>query len=198
MRALLLATVTAATASAQSLLFWQPQPHHLAAVPFASRDPGAALAALLAGPRQAGLTTAIPPGTALADFVRDGDRARVVLNRRFLTARALGTLEDAVEQLTKTLHEFGIAHVQVWIRGATGDQPLREALGETPVLDRGTPPGNVTIQAATTGALAGRTIAISPGHGYYWHSHARLDHAARRHRRPDRGRPHQRDRMRST
>ena len=168
MRALLLPLLLAPSLTAQHTLFWSNR--QLTAVPAATHDAEVLVRALLAGPPAPHFTSALPPGTSLHRIAVDGNRVVVVLGSRLLVARALGTFEDALEQVTKTLNSAGFAHVDIRIRTNAGEQSLAEALGE---LTEPTParPRTPTFEpGAVPGALTGKTIAISPGHGFYWHS----------------------------
>ena len=169
MRLLALVVALASVAPAQSLLFWHRERHQLVAVETGVKDAEGLVRGLLAGAGDAALTTAVPPGTTLVGTEVSGRRVVVTFNARFLLARALGTLEDAVEQVTKTLHTAGFDHVSLSVRTERGVLPLREALGETAVVPEAVPPG-YSVQASVSGALSGKTIAISAGHGFYWHS----------------------------
>lgn len=135
-------------------------------------DAATALARLCRGPTQAqrlaGLSTWVPAGTRLVDFRQTGDRATLVFDETLLTARAM---EDALEQIQKTaLDDPAVTHVEVAIRAADGSETdLGVLLGHgrpLPATAPSPPPPSFT----SSGALSGRRIAISPGHGYYWHS----------------------------
>ena len=168
MRALLLLLLLSPSLAAQNTLFWSNR--QLTAVPAATHDAEVLVRALLAGPPAPHFTSALPPGTSLHRIAVDGNRVVVVLGSRLLVARALGTFEDALEQVTKTLNSAGFDHVDIRIRTDAGEQSLAEALGE---LTDPTParPRTPTFEpGAVPGALTGKTIAISPGHGFYWHS----------------------------
>ncbi len=167
MRALVLSLSLAPSLLAQSALYWGDR--QLQAIPVATRDAEALVRALLAGPPSPHLTTALPPGTSLHRIAVDGTRAVVVFGSRLLVARALGTFEDALEQVTKTLETAGFEHVDIRVRTDAGEQSLAEALGET-TAGPAAPRAPLFQPGSVPGALAGKTIAISAGHGYYWHS----------------------------
>jgi N-acetylmuramoyl-L-alanine amidase len=168
MRALALVLLVS-SASSQSLLFWHVERHQLVAVPAAGSSAEQLVRGLLVAPASSKLTTALPPGTTVVATAANGTRAVVTFNARFLAARALGTLEDAIEQVTKTLHTAGFTGVSLQVRTERGVLPLREALGEEPSTKTALP-HDAGFLPTVAGALTGRTIAISAGHGYYWHS----------------------------
>ncbi|MCR9244026.1 MAG: N-acetylmuramoyl-L-alanine amidase [bacterium] len=133
----------------------------------------AALDHLLRGPtasqRAAGWTSHVPAGTRLQACRVTGDHAQLVFDDTLLAATAI---EDALEQLQKTaLTDPSIAHTSVAIRLRNGrEEDITTVLGHDrlPTVPRAES-GNSSF-VATQGALSGRRIAISPGHGYYWHS----------------------------
>ncbi|MBK8977429.1 MAG: N-acetylmuramoyl-L-alanine amidase [Planctomycetes bacterium] len=179
------AVLLASPAPAQrALLLRDRQP---AAVP-AGHGVQAALARVVAGPdaaeRAAGFTTAIPPGTALLGVRREGDRLAIELSHPFaaLCSRA-AELDLAVEQLAKTtfdvdpslravdLHvvdELGALRPlpELLFAAGLGPDPARTFAPRSP---RGAGTG-AGPDHPVQGALSGLTIAVSPGHGYYWHS----------------------------
>ncbi|RPI53825.1 MAG: hypothetical protein EHM56_06865, partial [Chloroflexi bacterium] len=155
-----------------------------------------ALRALLAGPsaaeRSAGLESALPAGTELIAVAVDGEHATVDLrlSLAFLRSELEAVRSDAiVEQIVKTLHPLGLHRVQVRARDGGGawlplssffprpqvpaptlpenDDPLPgrtapavEVAGQPPVAGQGQP----------RGALTGKTVWLSAGHGWYWSS----------------------------
>ncbi len=141
------------------------------------------LAKVVHGPhrteRALGLRTAIPAGTALVNTRQIGDAVEIVLSENFLPAvERTGELELALEQLNKStiLAAPSTRRVQILLADSTGaTRTLESALA---------PPARFTTQelaagqslAATgtgpgiPGALSGKVIAMSAGHGYYWHS----------------------------
>lgn len=164
----------AASALGQSALLWRG--HDLARLPAVDLDDAVrrAIAGPSASERAAGFWTAVPAGTVLHELRREGDRARLVLSEHFLRASEDHGVERAVEQLTKTvLHgDPGLRAVDLVLRFADGsERALHELQAESGPPVRGVEPTQgPTIQSSVIGALSGRTIAISPGHGYYWHS----------------------------
>jgi N-acetylmuramoyl-L-alanine amidase len=81
--------------------------------------------------------------------------------------------EHAIEQIDKTaLRAFGVHSVQSFVRLPDGSEPdLRTAFGEGAPLPlpvaKAPPIAGLTLPY---GSLSGKRIAVSPGHGYYWHS----------------------------
>ncbi len=172
-----------------ALLLRDGQP---AAVPV----PGGALSTLvervLEGPDasqlRAGWSTALPTDVPLLDVVRHRDDAGVLrvqlhLGKRFLLLlRRAEQLELAVEQLAKTVfaNDPAVGAVDLFVEDLDGAlRPLPELLFRAGVGPDPRQAGEVStdsaggprvLQSSVQGALSGRTIAVSPGHGYYWHS----------------------------
>jgi len=169
MRAPALALALASSLLGQQVLHWRRSNRQL--VPVAARGGSAEelVRGVLAAPQDPDLFTAFPEATSLVAVRTAGPSVEVVLDEGCLAARARGTLEDAVEQLTKTLVRAGFDHVRLLVRQDGRELSLRDALGETPAAPQTARPG-FGVAASTTGALSGRTIAVSAGHGYYWHS----------------------------
>ncbi len=163
----------ATAASAQQVLFFRQQ--NLASAPPFHGSVAAAITRLCAGPTPnelaSGYTSHIPPGTQLLACQQNGDAVRLVFDSTFLTAPAGCSREHAIEQIDKTaLAAPGIHHVQIAIRRADGSEvDLRTAFGESalPVPIATPPTPSLTLPYGT---LSGKRIAMSPGHGYYWHS----------------------------
>ncbi|MGE3175748.1 MAG: GerMN domain-containing protein, partial [Planctomycetota bacterium] len=147
-------------------------------------DVRAAVERLCRGPtadeRARGLETAVPPGTRLLDLRRDGAALTLVFDEPLLLAAALGRIETAIEQLTKTAFatanqrgiEVRAVHLRIRKDGVERDLSERLARGPAPTPATTTTPtsagGTALRQVSGTGALSGMRIAISPGHGYYW------------------------------
>ncbi len=158
----------------------------LAAVPM----PGASLRAVVdkvcAGPdaaeQTAGLGSMVPRDTRVLDLQVNSGRCALTLSREFLAVIRGGGVEQAIEQLAKTVFQSdaSIHAVDLFVEDTNGQidtldavlerlrplppvthTPDENALDLVPGLD--SPP-------QVTGALSGRTIVVSPGHGYYWHS----------------------------
>ena len=157
-------------------------------------DAESLLAALLAGPvphEQAdGLVSPLPAGSELISVTVDGDEVTVDLHLPpvFLRDELDVYRSDAiVEQIVKTLHPLGLHHVHVRAQDEHGeflpisaflpprsipvpttpsnDDPLPARFGRPPGLD-GQPP--TYGQERPQGALSGRTVWLSAGHGWYW------------------------------
>lgn len=165
------ALLVAVNTPAQGTLFWRDA--NLTQARPLDLDLHTALLRLCAGPdageRATGLTSAVPPGTPLLALRRHEDELTVVLGERFLQAGP--AREDAVEQLTKTAFATAnhlaptLRSVQIRVLQNGVERDLAELLPAPPPP----PPAPAHLRTAA-GALAGRRIAISPGHGYYWHS----------------------------
>lgn len=173
--AFLLSLLGIASASpAQAALFFRDQ--NLAAVPPVHQDLAVALQAVCAGPdasqRAMGYTSHVPPGTRLLAVRRHGKLVELLFDDTLLQAAAGCQLEHALEQLQKTAGNApGVTDVRVLLRDAAGsEQDLGERLGRKPGSATPPPRSSAAPALTSTGALSGRRIAISPGHGFYWHS----------------------------
>lgn len=134
-----------------------------------SIDPAAdALTMLVAGPSAQesadGIATAIPIGTTLTGLVIDGPRVVVDFSTEMLSA-GFGErrIESVFRQVNWTLRQFGpVDDVSVTV----GGRLLSEYLPPTPKL---APQGfRIRTDPITAGALTGRSITLSPGHGVVW------------------------------
>ncbi|MBI5853461.1 MAG: N-acetylmuramoyl-L-alanine amidase [Planctomycetes bacterium] len=164
-----------APARTQQALLWRE--HQLTVVPVAVRGVAAAISRVVAGPdaaqSAAGYTSAVPAGTTLLAVAVAHGRCAVTLDAGFLPAIDSGTVEDAIEQLTKTALQLdpSLFAVDLFVVGRDGRRtPLTELLGLVGPQARAVDPNGPAIQSTVNGALTGRTIALSAGHGYYWHS----------------------------
>lgn len=149
---------------------------------------------LLAGPtaeeRAAGLASPLPEGTELLAVTVSGEEVTVDLRfpPGFLRDQLDPDLSDAiVEQTVKTLHPLGLHHVHVRAEDETGqrlpvsaflprpvipspevptnDEPLPDRIGPAPEY-AGQPP--IPGPGRPRGALSGKTVWLSAGHGWYW------------------------------
>ncbi|MGC6487660.1 MAG: N-acetylmuramoyl-L-alanine amidase, partial [Planctomycetota bacterium] len=118
----------------------------------------------------AGARSHLPAGTRLVSCAQVGATARLTLTEALLRAAPGCDLEHAIEQLDKTvLSTPGIRRCEVYVQRADGSvRELGSALGR-PLLP-GAPPQPTASLVSSFGTLAGKRIALSPGHGYYWHS----------------------------
>ena len=159
-------------------------------------DVVALLEALLAGPtpdeRAAGLVSPLPPGTELLAATINGNEVTVDLRlpSAFLRSELDAYCSDAiVDQVVKTVHPLGLDRVHVRAESADGSLlPLSDFLPR-PIVPHPTPPPNndlLTVPAGPApdyagqppapgqgrpqGALSGKTIWLSAGHGWYWSS----------------------------
>ncbi|MGD2205153.1 MAG: GerMN domain-containing protein, partial [Anaerolineae bacterium] len=152
------------------------------------------LEALLAGPtadeRAAGLMSPLPPGADLVAVTVDADEVTVDLDLPldFLREQLDPFRSDAiVEQIVKTLHPLGLHHVHVRAEDESGtflpvsaflprpdvpvpsvppnDDAAPDRLGPAPDYT-GQPP--LPGQGQPQGALSGKTVWLSAGHGWYW------------------------------
>jgi N-acetylmuramoyl-L-alanine amidase len=174
----------AAPLLAQDVLFFRQQ--NLAAVGPVHATVAAAIVRLCAGPtpaeQAAGYTTHVPAGTQLLAAQHSGASVQLVFDPTLLQLSPGCSREHAIEQIDKTaLRAPGVRAVRITIRWPNGqEQDLREALGEAPPAAQRPAPARAPARPSAAaggedvvlpyGALAGRRIAVSPGHGYYWHS----------------------------
>ncbi|MCB9877128.1 MAG: N-acetylmuramoyl-L-alanine amidase [Planctomycetes bacterium] len=170
----LLTMLTPLTTAQVAVFFRDANP---AAVLPVHRDVAAAVAHLCAGPSATeaanGYYSHLPPATQLLRVRRNGDAVQLLFDVALLKPAPGMSREDAIEQIDKTvLSTPGVRHVEIRVRRADGSEvSLAEALGETAppaptMLAPSAPPSAV----ASFGALAQKRVAVSPGHGYYWHS----------------------------
>ena len=155
------------------------------------------LAGPTAAEEAGGLTSPLPSGAQLAAVTIDGADATVDLRlpQAFLDSDLDATLSDAiVDQIAKTLHPLGLHNIHIRVEAQDGGfttisdflpQPIwtapaipanddeapdqigplsgetgaaTEYVGQPPALGQGQPQG----------ALAGKTVWLSAGHGWYW------------------------------
>jgi N-acetylmuramoyl-L-alanine amidase len=167
--------VTATSLTAQDVLFWRH--HDLAAVPPRHTTAEAAVVHLLGGPdateAAAGYTTQVPAGTRLVASHRAGSTLTLTFDATLLQTAPGCALEHALEQINKTaLGDPTVRDLLLAIEQADGSVvDLGELLGHgQPAPPKPMVPSSLNALVSPWGALAGKRIAISPGHGYYWHS----------------------------
>ncbi len=159
-------------------------------------DPVVLLEALLGGPTKAerarGLRSAIPPGTELAGAAVDDTTltVRLRLPEGAVVQLDRQAVEEIVRQVASTLEPLGWRrlHVEALDRRTQRFSPLSDLLprlapprksGVAPESDRvgaasetaaplGQPPG--PGQGQPQGALTGKTVYVSAGHGWKWGS----------------------------
>lgn len=137
-----------------------------------------ALTALLAGPdareRARGWTTALPQGIRLVTHHLEQGRLTLVFDTGFLALLRPGAdLEQALEQIQKTaLRNSTAQRVDLQVQDAIGQSHSLESLLPSTALPGPlrTPPPQLHGVQTVSGALSGKTIFVSPGHGYYYHS----------------------------
>lgn len=170
----LLAPALAATTglTAQNALFFRDG--NLVAVPPLHTDVRAAVRQLCAGPdraqRQAGMQSHLPAGTRLVACRRTGATVRVTFTADLLRAAPGCDREHAIEQIDKTvLAAAGVARCEIYVQRDDGSRiELGQALGRPLLPQQASQPGMSLV--ASFGSLAGKRVAVSPGHGFYWHS----------------------------
>ena len=177
--AVVAAAVAVATCPAQDVLFFRQS--NLAALGPWHGDVGSAIARLCAGPTaaeaQLGYASHVPPGTQLLAWRVQNGEAQLLFDATLLQLLPGCSREHAIEQIDKTaLRAPGVSDVRIEVRMPDGRElPLHEALGERPQAPAQPLPQPARAPAAAGlvspfGALTGKRIAVSPGHGYYWHS----------------------------
>tara|TARA_R110002072_G_scaffold46591_2_gene128855 strand:+ start:27449 stop:30448 length:3000 start_codon:yes stop_codon:yes gene_type:complete len=123
-----------------------------------------------------GFVSCLPNGTSCLAATVQGNVATIVFSDTLLGPSE--HLEDAIEQIDKTaLAVPGVQQVRIHVERPGGiRQELGLALQQTnqqpPLTGVGaastnSPPASLV---ASFGTLQGKRIAVSPGHGYYWHS----------------------------
>lgn len=169
---LLAATVAATTClTAQNVLFFRDR--NLVAVPPMHTDVAAAMQQLCAGPDAAlaatGVRSHLPRGTRLVSCRRNGATVRVTFSTDLLSAAPGCEREHAIEQIDKTVvSAAGVSRCEIYVQRDDGSVvELGEALGSRRLPQQGAP---TAALVSSFGTLAGKRIAVSPGHGYYWHS----------------------------
>jgi N-acetylmuramoyl-L-alanine amidase len=161
----------ASPAAAQALLLREGNlaPVHVAGSP---RDVVKALLAL-PGPRETaqGLTTAIPRGVELLDCRLEDGTLVLTFSEELLGIVHGGSCETALEQIGKTATGMpGITRAVLLVRARGGEtHPLEAFLDQRPAAAGPSAPPPLS-PTGVAGALIGRTIFVSPGHGYYWHT----------------------------
>jgi len=155
---------------AQDVMFFRAA--NLAVVAREDRSLSAAMARLCAGPTaaegQAGYVSYVPAATRCLQATVQGATATVVLSDALLTSQSI---EDAVEQIDKTvLSTPGVQRVVIVVQSKDGTQrELGAALGHANLQAMAAGPATANL-VSSLGSLQGKRIAVSPGHGYYWHS----------------------------
>ncbi|MBN1179877.1 MAG: fibronectin type III domain-containing protein [Anaerolineae bacterium] len=189
---LLVLSLWSAPATAQSsgsVIFWSDG-GPVAVTRATGRAPQALLDALLAGPtpteRAAGIWSAIPGGTTLLELTTDAAERPTLTVRLDVPFDALRTLdpdthEMIVQQIGATLEplHWETLYVQVWDPIADGFVPLSTFLprvdpprkasvtgGEETTRTTAQPPASG--QGQPQGALSGKTVYVSAGHGWEW------------------------------
>jgi hypothetical protein len=166
-----------ATAVQVRVCFWSENRLHMVQreIAGAVATPEAALAALAAGPTDqelaAGIVSALPAGTTVNHLVAQGDTVSVDFSPALLASPLDESwLEAVYRQVSWTLEPFEIGrNVRLTVAGTTLSDYLPPApdieppaSGKTAVAE----PMQLTMAAGS--ALAGRKIALSPGHGLVW------------------------------
>jgi hypothetical protein len=140
----------------------------------------ALLQALVVGPsaeeRASGLRSALPQGARLTDVSISGDSitVKLILPEWFLYGGLDPLVSDEInEQVIKTLYPIeGLRKFNVLAldpRSADGAfKPLSYFLFEPPVTHQEGTEGITPYGISTLGALTGKAVYLSAGHGWYW------------------------------
>jgi hypothetical protein len=135
---------------------------------------------LLAGPstaeRASGLRSALPQAAQLADVSVAGDAitVKLVLPESFLYGRFDALSSDEInEQVIKALDPLEYLRVYHVLAQDPRDpsgafKPLAYFLFEPPLSRKSEAARSELIVTQTTGALAGKAVYLSAGHGWYW------------------------------
>lgn len=120
-----------------------------------------------------GYVSHLAAGTRCVAATQNGNTATIVFTENLLQDQA--GIEDAIEQIDKTALSLpGVARVVIMIQFADGtQQEVGAVLGHV-----ASPTAAMTMPSSQSpsglvapfGTLSGKRIAVSPGHGYYWHS----------------------------
>ena len=147
-----------------------------------------------------GLTTAIPSGTTLANLVHNPDGTVIV--RLEMPLNGLDSLSHAafeiiVNQIGDTLRSLDWRDLRIQVRGLEGSfVPLADYLPETSISRKQTVSGSVSMAAAHSaqapaqgqgqpaGALSGKSIYVSAGHGWEWDYDGRCGYTRWKTQRP--------------
>ena len=134
----------------------------------AAVDALSALKALAGGPQRGptalGLTSAVPRGTTVLDFVIEGSAVVVNFSHR-LTAQGLdeARAQAIFEQVKNTLWYYGVeGDLSVLANGI----PFADYLPETAEVAPGAEA--LAPYANAIASLGGRSVFLSPGHGLFW------------------------------
>jgi len=125
-------------------------------------SPVAAIGALAAPP--AGLRSYVPPGTRVLSLIADQDYTTVDLSKSVLSAGMDDKrLESIFEQVRYTLMATGLsASVRITVEG----KPLSDYVPPPPSI--APRPQAQAEPLPSLGALSGKKISLSPGHGLFW------------------------------
>jgi N-acetylmuramoyl-L-alanine amidase len=131
-------------------------------------DPVSALTALAAPPatNQAGepLASGVLSGTKVLALQTEGDTAIVDFSQDIIGAGLDEARLSAIfEQVTATLRQFGLTGS---LRLQAGGKLLSDYL--SPLRPLPTNPSPKAAAPKAAGALSGKKIALSPGHGWFW------------------------------
>lgn len=167
----------------------------LVAMGMEGADAEALLEALLAGPtpqeQSQGLWSAIPPGTALVGLeispLADAISVHLRFPADFLSSGLDAALSDAiVQQVAWTLEPFAYrtVHVDAFDPAVGQFRPLSDFLPDLPLPEKEEAAGESGVpylagpayvgqppapgQGQPQGALSGRTVYVSAGHGWEW------------------------------
>ena len=130
--------------------------------------PVAALTALATPPPAAEtgqeLNSSVPPGTTVLAVQGDGETTTVEFSPEVLgSGLDEARLISVFQQVKATLRQFGFIGC---IRLQTGGRLLSDYLSPVKRVEPKSAPEAETPKV--TGALAGKKIALSPGHGWFW------------------------------
>lgn len=137
------------------------------------------LAAMLAGPtaaeRAAGVRSALPPQTELAEVAVEADRAEIKLSvpADFLASITDVQVESINQQVHLTLTPFNFKWLAVYALDADGRFRLISSFLKPRPLshkERALPGAPSATSVMQPGGLAGKTVFVSAGHGWYYNA----------------------------
>lgn len=169
-----------------------------------SRWPEQLLVELLKGPTpdeiEAGLETAIPEGTGLADLIDHPDGTLIVrleMPQDTLPSLTHDAFEVIIYQIGDTLRSLDWRDLRIQVRAPDGSfVPLADFLPPITISRKDTAAGFTAAGAAQAvqapalgqgqpaGALSGKTVYVSPGHGWQWTYDGRCGYARWKTQRP--------------
>ena len=116
------------------------------------------------------LNSGVLPGTKLIDLSLDGDTTIVNFSRQIIgDGLTEARLTAIFKQVSLTLGQFGLdKNVRILAEGRLLSDYLPPTPPVTPRAQAAAPAGSVPGVPLLVSSLSGRSVTLSPGHGYYW------------------------------